>query len=927
MNEISSKGEYSQKAHLVHMKRALIVLFVAAVVGTGTLHLVTDRLKATPDFRVFVDGDAVYRVTYDSLVDAGLPRRGHDPDTVSLTHMGQPVPVRVVSKDGAKKFGPGGWLEFRAERITGQDTYFHGHSPFNVYQLRWLDTPTARPIDTHDAGREAEGATRFAPIRVQHLEKDHLLVRVSARDLPEDQDEPELWFWHKLTHVDKKPFVTEVDLSDFDPARASPITVRVRFHGLSQGPYRKRDAEPIPDHEVEILLNNTVIGTARWNGKKAHLFEIEQVDPKLVRADTNRLKIRVPQRFAPEADEAWVDVAVVDWLELRYATKPRVSDPQMLVDLEAGSRGDIVALSAEATTLVAYGDAGSRVVAVPFKPAEIGRGATFRFEPRAGETSYQLVADSAFAEPTWIEVDRPSTLRSSDRQADYLMIAHRTLIDSIEPLAAFHRRRGLAVDVIDVQDVYDEFNGGIVHPSAIRDFVTHAHSQWQAPQPQFVLLVGDASWDTKNSTADDSNYANWVNHELLRGGGRFVDNLDQGVQAYEGENAPSLRALIPTWNYASFEGHSASDNYFAAIEGDDMFPDLAVGRFPVIDPAEVTAIVDKTIRYADRSEVGPWRRNILWITNEERSFQRRTDRAALAQQERGFAAVKVYPQPSEEDNSAHQRALQSAFEEGQLLVHFFGHGGRHIWRTGPPDFRKNHDLFTIDHVDTLAPSNRLPVVLSMTCYSAPFDHPSADSIGEKFLRAPNRGAVAVFAASWRNNPSSQFSDALFRELTVPGVAIGTAIMRAKQSIRSANLVQSYNLLGDPAIPLALPQLEVEVGPDDLDDPTAVVARVDDRSFRGKAIIEWLDEAGTVVTSIESEMSKGVVRAALEAPVDTTKDATIDPATIHGVQVYVWNQRKDGMGYYGLEQPEAEPQKQDRAAPSPANTANTVAPAG
>ena len=49
------------------------------------------------------------------------------------------------------------------------------------------------------------------------------------------------------------------------------------------------------------------------------------------------------------------------------------------------------------------------------------------------------------------------------------------------------------------------------------------------------------------------------------------------------------------------------------------------------------------------------------------------------------------------------------------------------------------------------------MVLSMTCYSAPFDHPSADSIGEKFLRVPGKGAVAVLAASWRNAPYQAMS--------------------------------------------------------------------------------------------------------------------------------------------------------------------------
>ncbi|MCB1579078.1 MAG: hypothetical protein KDI81_17550, partial [Xanthomonadales bacterium] len=62
--------------------------------------------------------------------------------------------------------------------------------------------------------------------------------------------------------------------------------------------------------------------------------------------------------------------------------------------------------------------------------------------------------------------------------------------------------------------------------------------------------------------------------------------------------------------------------------------------------------------------------------------------------------------------------------------------------------RKNHDLFTLDDVSELKNGGRLPMVLSMTCYSAPFDNPTEDSIGERFLREAGKGAVAVFAASW-----------------------------------------------------------------------------------------------------------------------------------------------------------------------------------
>ncbi|MDX1643955.1 MAG: C25 family cysteine peptidase, partial [Thermoanaerobaculia bacterium] len=229
-------------------------------------------------------------------------------------------------------------------------------------------------------------------------------------------------------------------------------------------------------------------------------------------------------------------------------------------------------------------------------------------------------------------------------------------------------------------------------------------------------------------------------------------------------------------------------------------PDLAVGWFTVVSSEEVEAIVDKTIDYMRSPRDEPWQRNILWITNESPLFQQRSDTLAEEMQSRGFRSTKIYPSSEEADNAEHQASLLAALEKGQAVVHFLGHGGRYIWRTGPPDFRKNHDLFTLDHLDRLAPTHKLPVVLSMTCYSAPFDHPTADSIGEKFLRLPDRGAVAVLAASWRNSPTQELSREILLAL-VGSQTLGEAVLEAKRATERRDLIETYNLLGDPALVL------------------------------------------------------------------------------------------------------------------------------
>ena len=221
------------------------------------------------------------------------------------------------------------------------------------------------------------------------------------------------------------------------------------------------------------------------------------------------------------------------------------------------------------------------------------------------------------------------------------------------------------------------------------------------------------------------------------------------------------------------------------------------------------------------------------------------------------------------------------------MVHFYGHGGRYIWRTGPPDYEKNHDLFGLDDLEQLAPSDRLPVVLSLSCFTAPFDHPNADSIGEKFLRLPDRGAVAVLGASWRNTPHQAFSEALIGELSRPGT-VGEAVLAAKRSSRRRIMVETYNLLGDPASSLTAPPETLRVEGDE----RSVLVEGD--FDHGEAIVEWLGKGGDVVRSRTLRVAGG----SFEARPDAQRAPDVP---VHAVRVYVWDAERnaDALGYLDL----------------------------
>ena len=127
---------------------------------------------------------------------------------------------------------------------------------------------------------------------------------------------------------------------------------------------------------------------------------------------------------------------------------------------------------------------------------------------------------------------------------------------------------------VDIEDVYDEFSGGLVDPMAIRSFVNYAVDNWD-PAPWFICLVGDGTHDYKNNTG--TSHPNWM-------------------PAYQ-------------------EGISMFDEWYVRVEGEGRIPDLAIGRLPVQSATEAEGVVDKLISYDSDPEVGPWQSRVLLVAD------------------------------------------------------------------------------------------------------------------------------------------------------------------------------------------------------------------------------------------------------------------------------------------------------------------------
>jgi hypothetical protein len=137
---------------------------------------------------------------------------------------------------------------------------------------------------------------------------------------------------------------------------------------------------------------------------------------------------------------------------------------------------------------------------------------------------------------------------------------------------------------------------------------------------------------------------------------------------------------------------------------------------------------------------------------------------------------------------------------------------------------------------------------------------------------------------------------VINELTRPGApTVGEAIQKVKKAGRHREFVEQYNLLGDPALRLAVPRLKMDlIASQAPGEPQTVTAQLDAPAFKGQAQVEWLDAKGAVVKSEEMAVDGPRFRAVKPA----------DAQAVASVRIYAWDAtaRLDGLGKVSLEGP-------------------------
>jgi hypothetical protein len=344
----------------------------------------------------------------------------------------------------------------------------------------------------------------------------------------------------------------------------------------------------------------------------------------------------------------------------------------------------------------------------------------------------------------------PSSWWSQTAGADYVIISTRSLKANVEPLAQLRRNQGLVVQVVDVEDLYDEFSFGSHSPQAIHDFLETATNTWTR-KPHYVLLAGDASYDPKN---------------------------------YFGQG---FNDLVPTKLIDTPLTETASDDWLSDFNHDGI-ADLAMGRLPVRTLAHIDTMVNKIVTYENTAPD--------------------TSRGALLVADTGFEApsnavrnklpaglpVQTINRSGADDATIHNQIVAS-INQGPRVANYLGHGSNGVW-TGA-------SLLSSNDAPSFTNTSHLSVFTMMTCYNGFFQDAYNDSLSEALLKSQG-GAVAVWASTTLTQPGGQnlIAQEFYRLLFgAQPATLGDAARTAKVATADADVRRTWTLFGDPAMRL------------------------------------------------------------------------------------------------------------------------------
>jgi Peptidase family C25 len=375
-------------------------------------------------------------------------------------------------------------------------------------------------------------------------------------------------------------------------------------------------------------------------------------------------------------------------------------------------------------------------------------------------------------------------------KADLVIVYPKEFEAAAKKLMTHRLKSGLIVEIVEVNQLYNEFSSGALDPSAIRDFARMLHKRYA--KFRYLLLMGDGSFDYKRIYP--------------------LGNLQASdfIPPYEADDSFDAINAFPSDDFYGLLG----DTEGVGLRGD---LDISVGRIPCKTATEANGVVAKIIRYESPSSLGDWRNRSIFMADDGDGnlHMNDADRIAsnIAISKKSLNLDKLYVDAYKLDvSSGGTRAPQlneSLFQnqfKGMLTLCYLGHGG-------PKGLAQERILMRED-LESWRNIDKLPLLITATCSFTGFDNPKEVSAGEAAVLNPSGGAIASFStvravyASSNAQLTGAIFDTVFTKINNRAQAIGDIFIEAKNRSSTGDNGQKFGLFGDPSMRLALPRYDV-----------------------------------------------------------------------------------------------------------------------
>ena len=409
-------------------------------------------------------------------------------------------------------------------------------------------------------------------------------------------------------------------------------------------------------------------------------------------------------------------------------------------------------------------------------------------------------------------------LRGISDFPDYIIITNDVLLQEALNFADYRRANGGWNPVVARQDqIFNEFGGGVMDISAIRDYIRFLYiraGQNDDRIPRHVLFFGDSTFDYKGILSD----ARLSNQVITY---QSFESLDKSNSFASDDFFVLLDPQEGLW--LSSGGFNISNERI----------DMGVGRIPVQTVQEARTVIEKIRSYEDPSTFGDWRTLFTFSSDDdingsriERDLHVWNAEGTAESIDRDAAGIRInkiyqinYPvinTPLGRLAPEANQAFINSINNGTLIMNYSGHGSEQLLSA--------EQLFKSDDIIRLNNSDKLTIMVTATCDFGRFDDPDEQSGAEKMILYPNGGSVAaftttrvVFTSDNINSYNFGLNVQLSQQMVVRDPAnglpstLGDIYLRTKNTTVGASFnSRKFILLGDPAMRMGLPQSQVRI---------------------------------------------------------------------------------------------------------------------